>query len=97
MKFFLRDIHLTESHRLQKPCRRRILSPNGAHCPHKSGKGFPSYRIFFGRKLDNRAPETEQSKEIKYLDILDRPNRQLQIYGELVRLVSRRRANVVRF
>ena len=53
--------------------------------------------IVFGRKLDDAPPGTEQSKEIKSLDILDRPNRQLQIYGDLVRLVTRRRGNVVRF
>ena len=36
-------------------------------------------------------PGTEKSKEIKEMDILDRPNRVLHFYGDTVRLANRRR------
>ncbi|HZZ29380.1 MAG TPA: hypothetical protein VFE46_15390 [Pirellulales bacterium] len=36
-------------------------------------------------------PGTEKSKDIKELDILDRPNRVLHFYGDAVRLANRRR------
>jgi hypothetical protein len=36
-------------------------------------------------------PGTEKSKEIKDMDILDRPNRVLHFYGDAVRLANRRR------
>jgi hypothetical protein len=34
-------------------------------------------------------PGTKRSKEIKSMDILDRPNRPLHIYGTIVRLRNR--------
>ncbi len=37
-------------------------------------------------------PGTEKSKEIKQMDILDRPNRVLHFYGDTVRLMNRRRS-----
>ncbi|HTQ40803.1 MAG TPA: hypothetical protein VMJ32_17405 [Pirellulales bacterium] len=36
-------------------------------------------------------PGTEKSKEIKEMNILDRPNRVLHFYGDAVRLANRRR------
>ena len=39
-------------------------------------------------------PGTEKSKEIKSMDILDRPNRVLHFYGDAVRLANRRREKV---
>ncbi len=36
-------------------------------------------------------PGTERSKEIKAMDIMNRPNRPLHIYGDVVRLANRRR------
>ncbi len=41
-------------------------------------------------------PGTERSKEIKSMDILERPNRVLHFYGDTVRLTNRRRSNTVR-
>jgi hypothetical protein len=41
-------------------------------------------------------PGTERSKEIKSMDILDRPNRVLHFYGDTVRLANRRRSNTGR-
>lgn len=38
-------------------------------------------------------PGTEKSKEIKSMDILDRPNRVLHFYGDAVRLANRRRGD----
>lgn len=35
-------------------------------------------------------PGTEKSKEIKEMNILDRPNRMLHFYGDAVRLANRR-------
>ena len=36
-------------------------------------------------------PGTEKSKEIKEMNIMDRPNRVLHFYGDAVRLANRRR------
>ncbi len=36
-------------------------------------------------------PGTERSKEIKSMDIMQRPNRPLHFYGDIVRLANRRR------
>jgi hypothetical protein len=36
-------------------------------------------------------PGTEKSKEIKEMNIMDRPNRLLHFYGDTVRLANRRR------
>jgi len=36
-------------------------------------------------------PSTEKSKEIKEMNIMDRPNRLLHFYGDTVRLANRRR------
>jgi hypothetical protein len=41
-------------------------------------------------------PGTERSKEIKSMDILERPNRVLHFYGDTVRLSNRRRSNAGR-
>ena len=35
-------------------------------------------------------PRTERSKEIKAMNIFDRPNRPLHFYGDVVRLANRR-------
>jgi hypothetical protein len=36
-------------------------------------------------------PRSERSKEIKAMDIMERPNRPLHVYGDFVRMGSRRR------
>jgi hypothetical protein len=36
-------------------------------------------------------PGTDRSKEIKSMNIMDRPNRPLHFYGDIVRLANRRR------
>jgi hypothetical protein len=41
-------------------------------------------------------PGTQRSKDIKAMEILDRPNRVLHVYGDAVRLSNRRRSNTGR-
>jgi hypothetical protein len=42
-------------------------------------------------------PGTQRSKEIKTMEILERPNRVLHVYGDTVRLANRRHTNGARF
>ncbi len=36
-------------------------------------------------------PGTDRSKEIKAMNIMERPNRPLHVYGDVVRLANRRK------
>jgi hypothetical protein len=52
--------------------------------------GMAGVQSAFAENWTVAPPGTERSKEIKAMNILDRPNRPLHIYGDVVRLANRR-------